>query len=242
MWSDGIGDFSPELIGREPELRIRLVDSDARLQTRRGSEVVHHVMGIQIELIRDPQIRRIVRVEITSDDSDNKVGSVVQLDGPADDVGVAAEALFPQAIAEHHHISTMRTVFFRREGASRNYWRVEEREVVARNVDPLHLHRVIPAGKIQPGSTRVIACHLAKHTGLLAPEVELRHAGTIERTLRRKYDKSHERLRITIRQRLEQDGIHNREDRRIHADPKRYDKKSNDCESGSLPERAPGVA
>jgi hypothetical protein len=186
LWTDRIGDCPPELIGRELELRVRLFDSDARLQTRRNSEVVRHVLGIQIELIRDPQIRRILGVEAASDDSHDKIGRVIQLDGPAHDVGVAAEALFPQAIAEHHHISTMRTVFFRREGASCNYRRAEEREVITRNVDPLYLHRVVSAGKVQPGAASVIACYLAKHFGLLAPEVEFRNACKVERSLRSK--------------------------------------------------------
>ena len=102
----------------------------------------------------------------------------------------------------------MRAVFFRREGASRNHRRAEEREVIMRDMDRLHLQRMIAAGEIHPGFPHVIAGHLAKHSRLLAPEIELRNAGAIECTLRGKQNQSHERLRIGVGQRLQQYGIY----------------------------------
>ena len=53
-----------------------------------------HVLRIQIELERYPQIGRRIGDELPADDADNQLWLAIKLDSGADDLGVAPKRLF----------------------------------------------------------------------------------------------------------------------------------------------------
>ena len=169
----------------------------AGLEARGDGEVMGHVLRGEIKLEGKPEITWRFSHEPFSDDSDNEVGHAIDLDRPANDVGLPSETRLPQAVAKHDDASAVRTVFGGGESAPSDYRRAEHGEEVASNVNGLHLKRMIAAGEVESRAAEVEGRHFVEDAGLLMPDIERGHvrAGLGIRGSRVSVHQLHQRLR-----------------------------------------------
>ena len=106
----------------------------------------------------------------------------------------------------------MGAVLGRGEGASCQDWRAKETKIVGGYVDALHLLGIGPASEVEPGAALVVARDILENAGLLTPDVELRHVGAGECSLRPGIHQLHQCLRLGIGKGLEQHGVDDRKD------------------------------
>ncbi len=101
---------------------------------------------------------------------------------------------------------------------------------------------MVAAGKVESRAAPVIACDFVEYTGLLMPDVELRHICAWARSSWTGVQQLDQRLRIRIGERLEQHGVDDGEDGGVDADAYGDDHDRDSGEAGSLGERAEGEA
>ncbi len=146
---------------------------DTRLQPRCHIEAVDHFPRIQIELKWYPQIGGRVGDEVTADDADNQPGLAIELDGGADDFGVASKAPLPQTVAQHGNVTAIRAIFRCGEGASGNDRSAEQCEVSRGDMGAEQLLRMVSTSEVHSGSAQIVGSHLLEDAGLLLPDVVL---------------------------------------------------------------------
>jgi hypothetical protein len=214
----------------------------AGFEARGHREEMSHVLRIQIELERHPEIGWRVRDEFSTDDPDDEIRLAIELDGRSHRGRVRAEAVFPQAVAENCETAAVRAVFRSGEGAAGNHRGAEHGEVVCGNMNGLHLLRMIAAGDVHAGAAEVVGGDLLEDTRLLTPESELRNVCAGKRPVRAGVHQLHQRLRVGISQRLEQNGVDDGEDGGVDTDTDSDDKNGDHRESRRFPEGTKGEA
>ena len=112
-----------------------------------------------------------------------RYGCAIKLDSSANDVGIAAVAALPQTVAQHRDMAAVRAVFRGSECAPGNNWSAEHCEVIRRNVNALHLLRMVATGDIESRAAEVIRRDLLKNARLLTPDIEFGYVGAGKRSL-----------------------------------------------------------
>ena len=134
----------------------------------------HGTRGGEIELEGSQRSPAGFGDEAFADDADDEdAGCAIDLDCPANDVGLPSETRLPQSVAKHDDASAVRTVFGGGESAPSDYRRAEHGEEVAGNVNGLYLKRMIAAGEVESSAAEVEGRHFVEDTGLLMPDLEL---------------------------------------------------------------------
>jgi hypothetical protein len=135
-------------------LGLRLRDRDAVLQACDHEHVV--ASAIQVERLRDrrPDVgwragrcRR--KLERRRHYADHHVEFAADCDRTADERGVGAEPLAPQALADDDDLSATRLIFVGDEHATRNWRDPHDGKEVGRDADADQLHRLARAGQIE---------------------------------------------------------------------------------------------
>ena len=243
--TDGVRKSRAEFVGRGLEPRVRLLDRDARLQARRGPEIVSLIGRVPIELERDPDLRRrpappVFDVEGRAEDADHGIRLVAERDRASHDGRIAAEPPRPQAVAEHGNGAAPRTILLLRKRAPPKDGRTEQPEELGADASAAKLLDAVAAGVIE--HVVVERRGLLDDARLLAPMRELRGGRGGAGSLRRRVHEEHHAIRLGRRQRLQQHRVQDREDGRVRADPERQRRDGGERERRRLDERADGVA
>jgi len=132
------------------------------------------VLRVGVELVRHPHLRR--RPELPEVErpqhADDRVRLAAERDALAHDMGIRAEARFPQAAIDDGDAWTVGRVFFRRERAAQDDRRAGQLEEVSRHAAGLELLRERPAGVVHHPAG-VERRHVLDDVGLLAIVGEL---------------------------------------------------------------------
>src|ERR1700733_4555068 len=200
------------------QLGVGLLQRHAGPQARGHREVISQMLRIPIELEWYPEINRRVGNKPAANDTDDKIRLPIKLDGRSNNIRIGSVASLPETVAQHRDMSTVRDVFGRSEGPPGNNWSAEQSKVIRRNMNAPCLFGMVATSDIEPCTTEVIRCDLLKNTRLFLPDIEFRYIGAGKRSLRAGVPKFYQRLRIRIGERLEQDSVDHRKDRRVHAD------------------------
>ena len=194
----------------------------SRLQASSGSEEIplHGAVGIDLE--RQPDLRcadrrlnggRIER----SQHADDLVRLAVEQYRAPDHAWVTAKSPSPETVAEHHGEPTAGSIFFLREGAAGDRDGAKEAEEISADVGRRDLFGIRIAGDVDDAET--IGRDILKGTCLAPPDIELRRRRCPTGALGRDVEKHHQPLGIRIRQWLQDDGVEDRKNRRVRADP-----------------------
>ncbi len=108
-------------------------------------------------------------------------------------------------------------------------------------MNALDLLRESAASQIEAGTPEIVRRDILKSVGLLPPDIEFRDRSAGAGTLRRRVQEHHDAVRIGVSQRLEQDRVHDGEDRCIRSDSEGERGHGSDCEAGALQEHPNGV-
>ena len=214
---------------------------DARLETADHREVVGIIVTVRIELKGNIEIRRLLDcdIEMWTHHANDFVDLAAQRDPFPDHLGIAAEAPLPESIGQHRGLRRLRQVLFVRIAAAAHHVCPEEAKEIGAGTRHLNLLGRTFADQIRhvESERRNVLCNL----GLLPPEIEFigrspAAAAPFENVL-----KHHHPVRVGIRSRFQQDGVHNRENRRVGADSQRQRRDDHEGESWTLQEHTDGV-
>ncbi len=201
--------------------------------------------GGGIDPPRRPQIALEVehrKLELARHDADDYPPLAVQLHMTADDGSVTAEAPLPQAVGDDDRVARGGLDVRRVERPSEQRRNAEQPERIAGYAVALHPFGPVSAGKIgAPAGVhgdvgeRLRSAREVQHVGdrhvepvLLPLEVPREHEG-------------HAR-RIVVRQRLQQEHVHETENRRVGADPERQGQDRRERKAWRAPQKAESVS
>jgi hypothetical protein len=210
-----------ELLHRERKLRGGHLFRYAGAQTACDSEIPRVVGTHRIDLERDPNIGRCIKLgaESGTDDADNSVRLSAERDGLPDDRRVAREAALPQSVAQNGDAAGMRPIFRGCKRAPQNHRRAEETKISSGNVNGAHLFRVSAAGEVEADARVFVGGDIFERSGLKAQSVEACGRASGVGTVRCGQIELDNTGRVWIGERFEKDGINDRKDRRGGADP-----------------------
>ncbi len=166
--------------------------------------------------------------------ADDFVRLAVQRQLAADDGRIAAEAAPPEAFAQDGDTPAVRQILGRGKGPPCRHRRAEQPEEVGADVSRRDLFRVALG---QVDDAEPVRRHVLDDGGLPPPVVELGRRRPLSRSLGRGVDEHHQAARIRVGERPQQDGVHDREDRRIRADAERQRGDGGEGERRAVPRR-----
>ena len=207
--------FSIEL-GRALQHRPSLCEGDVGSQPPGDDEVVPLIRlrsGRAGTASRRPGPHRSPRKsKAVAHNADDHVQIAAQRETATDDLRVAVEAPFPDALADERYPRSVGKVLVRREGASVHDRRAEEPEVGGGYLRPAELLGSLPAGVVDAAGAK--GRDIVEHLGLRAPPGELRRRPALVPALRCHYLEPDDPVRIGERRRLQQHGVDDGERRR----------------------------
>src|ERR1700728_3864951 len=95
-----------------------------------------------------PRADLLRRLEAGRQHSDNLVRFSIERDVPADDAWLAAQALLPQLVCDHHHMARAVAVFFRQKTAAHGRLHAEDIQKVITRLDTGDALRGTGAGQV----------------------------------------------------------------------------------------------
>ena len=232
------GKLRAVILGGELQPRTRLLQRDARLQPSGDRKVMALIRRLRIDLKRSPQLRleaEALDVEARPEDADDGVRLAAEHDGPADDSRVAAEPARPQPVAHDDDMRRARTILLFGERAAAKDRRAEQPEEVGAHLPSAKLLRRV-AGRVVD-DVAAERRHVLDDVSLLTPVDELGRRGGRPRALRRRVLEVDDAAWIGRRDWLEEHGIDNGKDSRVHADAERERRNRGERERGRLEER-----
>ena len=166
------------------------------------------------------------------------VGHAIEEDALPDDRGIAAEALPPQALAQHHHVVPARLVLVGPKAAAHGGGHAQHVEERGARLPRRELHRLAAAG--QGGAVRVVDREGLEGLGLVLE---------VEEVLGRDHGRpalpdvvhDHQAVGLRIRQRPQENGVHRAEYRRVGPDAQGQRGDRHEGETGSPPETTKGI-
>jgi hypothetical protein len=212
-----------ELGGGLLQLRVGGGERDAWLQAAGGEKEVPLHDTVRIDLKGQPDVGRAglrldgFRVE-RAQHADHFVRLAVQRQLAADDGGIGAKAPPPEPVTQHGNTPAVRQILGGSKGPPCRHRRSEQPEEVRADVSGRDLFRVAFS---QVDHAEPECRHVLDDGRLPAPIVELGWRRSLSNSLRRGIDEHDEAARIRVGERPQQDGVHDREDRRVRADAER---------------------
>lgn len=233
--------FEVELFRGELQLRIGHGDSHARLETRRCREVVSLIGAIGVKLKGSPDVgwRIAIEIETGTQDPDDDVRLIAERDTLPDRSVISAKAPLPEAMADDGDVRAARPVFFDGECAPLLDGCAEEAEGIGADLRHSDLLGVSAAGQVDDADA--IRRNILQHAGLVAPKVEFCRRGAYPGCAGSDEHELHDAIGVRVRERLEQDRVHHRKDRRVRADTQRESGNGGDGERGIQANGAKGI-
>ena len=243
--------FGPSAFGKLALVFLRrrrdpclgLLERHSRLQPARCREVVTLVGRVRRELERIPDLWLwpvLGEVERIAKHAHDGVGLAAQRNRFPDHVLRTIEAGLPESLADDDDPFGVGHVFRRGEAAAADDRRAEELEEVDRHLAGPQLLRERAPGVVHDAGAEdrdVLDDRIERF-----PVLELGGGGSRARPLRRRVEKQHQAVGIEERNRPQQDGVHDRENRRIGANPQRERGHRRTGERGTLPEHPQRIA
>ena len=177
-------------------------------------------------------------------DADHGALDAVENDVAPDDVGIGAEASHPESAAQDDDRRGARAFVVRGERAAENRRQPEDGEQIRRRADRADVLGLSAAREVV-FLQAVVERHVLERAAALFPvDVGGRRdrAVTVEADRGRLFPEKHEPIGFRERQRPQQHGAHDAEDRGVRADAEREDQHGDDGEAGRAREHADGVA
>ncbi len=230
-----------KLLADDLHLRLRARNGHAWLQPPGDIEVVALIGTVRLRLQRKPDVRFGVRLKAPREDADDCVGHAVQQDWPPEHLVGAAEAGLRHGITDHGHGRAVRQILALREGATRDWRNAEDLEVVRGDVETLHRLGRIARAHVHRKSPEIVQRHGVEDI-VLPPRHVLGDGIRIADAGAKLAAELHDSVGLRVRQRLEEDSIHDREDRCVGADAEGQRRQSNGGEAEVPAHRAQGVA
>ena len=221
LWRQRLRKRLTEFGGSGRKLRRAAFDGHFRLQASRRREEIplHGAVGIDLE--RQPDLRC----------ADRRLnGGRIERSQHADDLvrlavehtvrpiaRVTAKSPSPETVAEHHGEPAAGSIFFLRESAAEDWDGAKEAEEINADVGRRDLFGIRIASDVDHAET--IGRDILKSTCLAPPDIKLRRRRCPTGALGRDVEKHHQPLGIRIRQWLQDDGVEDRKNCRVRADP-----------------------
>ena len=227
--------------GNAAHLGLGALEAHAGLQPSDDGQVVevaHHVRSIERK--GHAHLRpRPIELATPRQHADDRVVVAVQRDRAPHDGRVAAELADPEAMAEHDDAIVAGTVFAGRERPADPRLHAQHVEVRRRHSRRSHLSRLAASGERErvPGPRG----HGLERGRLIPPIEEVEGGDAVAQTARRLFPDLNDLVRLGIRQRLQQQPVHEAEDGDVRAQPEGQRQHRKECEPRILHERAPGV-
>ena len=204
----------PVLTGLRPserDTRLHLANRLHEMDGARGS-----VPGVVREAGRYPELHMLRKIEGRRHNTNDGVRLRIERQRPADDVGIAAEALLPETAPDHDGRSGARLVFGLRKdtpefGGSRQHREQTGGYLGAQCVDRL----VIGPDREFVGAEQR---QVFEGRGAALPVLKVQRTDAHSGAKRAAFMYAHQPIRIGVRRRPQQNCIYNAEDRRICAD------------------------
>ena len=215
----------------------RAIRRYARLQPPDDLDVpgtaVRHAEHLVV-LDRRPQLHaRRVR-EAGGQNADDHVRLAVEREHAPDRRGAGAEPLLPELMTEQHDAGAARFVLLWAKRAPEDWLHAQHAEQARAHLSAVQPHRFTDARQRHP--ERVARGNIGQRVVLRADVEEVRrgHHGLV--TVPRQMEYADELGRPVIRQRFEQDAVHDREDGAVGPDAERQRDERHDREGRRLPE------
>ena len=160
--SEPVREFLLELGCRLRDLRLRLSERHAGLETSRRSEEMRLIDGVGVDLKRRPDVGRVEelrRIEVRRHHADHDVRISAQRNRFADDAAVGGESARPPSVREHRDVRTIRAIFLRGEGAPDQRCAAQQTKERSTHLPRVHLLRQIRA--------RVVDEHVPESSSVL---------------------------------------------------------------------------
>jgi hypothetical protein len=141
--------------------------------------------------------------------ANHDAGPAVEYDLPAEDAAVGAELGLPQPVAQHGDIPLAQLIFVRRERPPQNRLDSEDVEVVRRDPRAPQLHGLGYAG--ERDGTAGLRGHVLEDRVLLLPVQIVQRGNAVPPPSGRLLEHAQDAVRLPVRQRLQQDAIHEAE-------------------------------
>ena len=228
-------------------LRVELFDRRAGREAADGFGKLVAALVVRELLVgereRHPELRARVREhEAFGHHAEHAVVLAVQAHVRADDSRVARELALPRAVRDHGHLVAARLRLFIRERAAERGLRAQRAPQRRRRLQADEALRRARRGEVE-ALARVHREVLERRRLRLAVEVVRdRRARVVEAHLRVVVVHLHEPLAVVVRQRLEQQPVDDREDRRVRADAERERRDGGDEEPRLREQAAQAVA
>ena len=230
--------------GRHPGARLRQGHAGPE-PPHRHHAVVPPVVPVRLgERQREPHVAAAGgELERRRHDADHRVGAPVQRDLASDDVRIAAEPARPQAVAEHRDAVAARLVLMGKERPPQEGLHAEGPEEVGRHRDGVQ--ELGAAGRRgQPRHAVEVAGQRLEDVAAFLP-VDVVARRDQERGRRIGLLHGHQPVRLGVRQRPQQHGVHEAEDGPVRADPDPQREDDDEAEARApqqAPRRVPHVA
>ena len=105
--------------------------------------------GLRLQTERSPQVGGIGPEKVWAHDADDAVRLLIELDGTANDVVVAAKSGFPGVVGEHDFVICAGLVFFGRENAAEHRAGFKDIEPLPTDARAAHAERKIATGVVE---------------------------------------------------------------------------------------------
>ena len=197
-----------------------------------GTAVLHAEHLVVLD--RRPQLHaRRVR-EAGGQNADDHVRLAVEREHAPDRRGAGAEPLLPELMTEQHDAGAARFVLLWAKRAPEDWLHAQHAEQARAHLSAVQPHRFTDARQRHP--ERVARGNIGQRVVLRADVEKVRrgHHGLV--TVPRQMEYADELVRPVIRQRFEQDAVHDREDGAVGPDAERQRDERHDREGRRLPE------
>ncbi len=181
-------------------------------------KIARHVGGFEGE--RTPQlvegaIERAARWQ----HADHRVREVIEQNRAVDDRGVCAELVHPQHMTQDDDLLLAGLVFVGKKRPAKRRADFEDVEEVRGDPRAAELYRLARAGeRNRPAG---LGGHVVEDRVVFLPVQEVQGRDAVALEHRRLFEYANDPIGVLVRQRLEQDGVDEREDRCVGADSQR---------------------
>ena len=176
----------------------------------------------RIEHERQVHLDALVReVELRRHDADDRAPHAVHLDGLPDEIRPAPERGLPDLVRQDDDLRAVGPRLGHVEGPSRLRVHAERLEEIGRHERRVDLPRVVGRRQVRLARREGADDGKGPRPLLEFQELGRRHPELVEPHRRKRARDVDEALRLRVAERPQEDGVHNREDRRVRADAER---------------------
>jgi hypothetical protein len=235
--------------GDRRQLGIGLLERHAVGEPRDREQVVPAAIQVNRLGDRQPEIRRLARPPLRKPerwrhDADDAKRAIVEEHRSPEDRRIGAEALLPEAVAEHGDVAAFRHVVIGPDRAADQRRDAHDVEEPAGDARGVQLRRVAAAGQVHGAAGVGVGRHRGERRRPLGPDRELVRADrvAIDAGLGTPLPDGDEPVGVRVRQRAQQHRVGDAEHRRCRADSEGHEGDDGERERGRASQHTPGLS